>query len=153
MRVYRSILLIASTLGLFALGCHSNSKTPPEAQARPAMIEDVTWQLVELDGAPAEPVAADTRAPVFRLDASDLRISGYTGLNQFNGGYLLHGAALTFSPAAVTRRAGPEPLMRQEATFMQALSKTTSWRAAGDGGIEWLDADGKPLAKFNRAPA
>jgi hypothetical protein len=51
----------------------------------------------------------------------------------------------------MTLRAGPEPLMRQEDAFAQAMINTRSWRAAGDNRIELLDAAGKPLASFKKA--
>ena len=50
----------------------------------------------------------------------------------------------------MTRKAGPEPLMRQEATFSSALSNTAAWRFHGGNTIDLLDAGGTPLARFTR---
>ena len=114
-------------------------------------IEDVTWQLDHVAGKPAELVPADARAPHFRLSASDKRAVGYSGINQFNGGYQLDGQSLKFGPMAMTRRAGPEPLMNQESAFTKALGNTASWRAAGEDRIELLDSAQTVLAGFRRA--
>jgi heat shock protein HslJ len=115
-------------------------------------IENTTWQLTEIGGKPAEPVAADDRAAQFRLDPAEKRASGYSSVNQFSGGYELKGNSLKFGMLAMTRRAGPEPLMRQEYAFTRALEQTRSWRAAGDG-IELLDSAGNIQARFSPSPA
>jgi heat shock protein HslJ len=114
-------------------------------------IEDITWQLVDVGGNEAVPAPAEDRAAYLRLNAKDKRATGYSGVNQFNGSYELNRKSLTFGPAAMTRRAGPEPLMKQEDAFTQAMINTSSWRAAGDDRIELLDAAGKPLASFKKA--
>ena len=98
------------------------------------------WQLVELGGQPAEPVPEDGRAAKFRLNDADRRVTGYGGVNQLTGPYELNGKALKFGQLAMTRRAGPEPLMRQESALTRAMSQTASWRAAGPDEIELLDA-------------
>ena len=156
------IILTVLTLAAMALSCQPKSKDvdaqPPDAkpelnvEAKPAPIEDTTWRLAEVGGRPAETVPADARAAHLRLNASDHRASGYTGVNSFNGTYTLTGQTLRFGPMAMTRRAGPEPLNRQEAAFGRALTDTASWRAAGER-LELLDASGKPLATLTRSPA
>ena len=148
------MVLILLALAGVSLGCQSNK--PREggstAQAKMMTIEDVTWQLVEVGGKPAEAVPADGRAANFRLNLADKRVSGYSGINQFNGGYELSGQSLKFGPLAMTRRAGPEPLMKQESAFTEAMTNTASWRAAGDNNIQLLDSGGKALATFTRRP-
>ena len=123
--------------------------TPPQAAVA---IEDITLRLEQIAGRPVEPVPADARAPHIRLSSSDHRVTGFSGVNSMNGTYTLAGPSLRFGPIAMTRRAGPEPLNRQEAAFTRALSDTAAWRAARDR-IELLDAAGQPLATFTRAPA
>ena len=112
------------------------------------LIENITWQLTEVGGAPAASVPADAQAAHFKLDSGQKRAIGYGGVNQFSGAYDLNGAALKFGPAAMTRRAGPEPLMKQEHAFAEAMGKTAAWRAIDERSIELLDAAGKGLAKF-----
>jgi heat shock protein HslJ len=152
----RRCLTIPILLALiaFSLDCQSNKSRDDEssAQAKPASIEDTTWQLIEIGGKSAEPAPADARAANFRLNSSDKHVSGYSGVNQFKGGYQLDGYSLKFSPLAMTRRAGPEPLMKQESAFTEALTNAASWRVAGDNNIQLLDSTGKSLAKFRRGP-
>ena len=149
MRIDVSILMTAFALATVGLGCQSNSRNAA-APIGPAAV-GITWRWVEVGGQPAEPVPADARAANFRLDAADKRVSGYSGLNQFNGPYELSGTALKVGMLAMTRRAGPEPLMRQESALTRAMEQTASWRSAGQDEIELLDAASKPLARFKRA--
>jgi heat shock protein HslJ len=147
---------VALSLSLvFALGCQSTSPTDDattrEAPTMATMaIENITWHLAEVGGKPAEPVPQDARAPHIRLSDSDKRVSGYSSVNQFSGGYELSGQSLKFGMLAMTRRAGPPPLMAQETAFTAALEKTTAWRAAADG-IELLDSAGQVLARLKPA--
>ena len=72
--------------GMAIAGCHQNSSqtSEPTPQAQPMVLENVTWQLVDIGGKPAVPVPMDEKAATFRLDSNERRISGYTGINQFN---------------------------------------------------------------------
>ena len=126
------------------LGCRSDP--PTKKSAMPPSIENVTWQLVEVGGKPAEPAPADEHAAHVRLDATSKRASGYSGVNAFQGSYQLAGTSLKFGPMAMTRRAGPEPLMQQESAFTRALTDTAAWRSAGDDQIELLDDASRRLA-------
>ena len=143
-----SISLIAVALLVGGLSCSSESR--PACASNPLPIENFTWQLTEIDGLPVVPAPADAPVASFRLDSSDKHVTGSTGLNNFNGGYELNGKALTFGPQAMTRMAGPQPLMRQEAAFTSALTDTASWRYFGDNTIDLLNAGDVPLARFTR---
>ena len=110
-------------------------------------LEDTTWMLVDVQGAPAHRSPDDARAPSFRL-SPDMRVSGYSGVNQFSGGYERQGQMLKFGNLAMTRRAASPELMQQESEFTGALARTAAWRAQGEDRIELLDADGKRLALF-----
>jgi heat shock protein HslJ len=166
MPTHVSMLLIVGILVVGSLGCRSRSRdddriaradgaatrsdgaATPETE--PVTPEDVEWRLAELQGKPVEPVPQGGRPPQLRLSSDGKRVSGYTGVNPFNGAYGLKDRSLRFTPLATTRRAGPPQLMQQESVLRQALGRTASWRPAGDG-IELLDSAGKPLAKFTRA--
>ena len=112
-------------------------------------IEEIDWRLIDLRGSPVEAAPAGTRAPFFHLTSEGKRISGYTGVNDFNGSYQLSGNTLRFSPLAMTRRAALPPLMRLEDSFVDALHETHGWRRNGQD-IELLDVAGQPLARFTR---
>jgi heat shock protein HslJ len=130
----------------------------------PLPVENFTWQLAEIDGVPVVPADPNAPAASLRFDPADKHVTGNTGLNDFNGSYELSGNGyegrgseyqltsntLRFGPAAMTRKAGPEPLMWQDAAFSSVLGKTASWRFYGINAIDLLDAGGNPLARFTR---
>ncbi|HEY7087978.1 MAG TPA: META domain-containing protein [Tepidisphaeraceae bacterium] len=141
--------------GIFVLaiaiaGCHQTSSqiSEPTPQSQPMVLENITWQLVDIGGKPAVPVPMEGKPVTFRLDSNEKRISGYTGVNQFNGPYQLDGQSLSFGVMAMTRAMGVPPFDKQEDALTQALHNTKSWRPAGVDTIELLDSAGKPLAKF-----
>ena len=144
-------LLLASGLLFVAAGCQTATEEETGTTSGPLMIENTTWQLSQVFGKPAEPVPADAKAAHFRLNGADKRVSGFTGINQFGGSYELRGSLLKFGPLAMTRKAGPTPLMQQEASFAQALHDTSTWRVADANSIELLDSSEKVLAKLARA--
>lgn len=142
-----SLMALGAMVLTWGLGCQGDvAGGPPKAGA--ASIEDMTWQLDEVGGKRAQPVPADGKAAHLVLGSGEKRVSGYGGVNQFNGTYELNGQLLRFGPTAMTRRAGPEPLMTQEFNLTQALTNTRSWRSAGVKRIELLDASGAVVAKF-----
>src|SRR5687768_17526168 len=98
MRVHVSILMTAFSLVTVGPGCQSSSNTV----AAPKAVDGVIWQLVEVAGQPAEPVAAGERAANFRLSAPDGRVTGYGGVNQLTGPYELNGKHLKFAMLALT---------------------------------------------------
>ena len=144
-------VLALAMLILTSVGCKSGSAQADAgtSEGNPMRIVDVNWQLKDVEGNPTEPVPADARAPYLRLNSADKHVNGYSGVNQFNGGYELTSESLRFGPMAMTRRAGPEALNRQESAFAKALSETRSWRVSGDS-LEIPDLDGKPVATFTR---
>lgn len=139
---------VTMVLLVMMIGCQGDGVVPLPGEG-PKSIEDVTWQLDEVAGKKAQPVPADGRAAHFVLGSADKRVSGYGGVNQFSGTYELDGKLLRFGPTAMTRRAGPEPLMTQEFNLTQAMTNTRSWRAAGLRRIELIDASGAALARFS----
>jgi heat shock protein HslJ len=144
----RITLSFVVTLLVCGVGCSSESN--PWCKQAPLPVENYRWQLQGIEGDPTHPATADAQAPFFQLDSTDKHVTGDTGLNQFNGSYEMSGRALKFGPAAMTRQAGPEPLMRQEAAFSTVLTSTAAWRPFGDNAIDLLDAGGFPLARFTR---
>ena len=142
-----AVTLVALVAGVGCQGKPSGDGSTSR-EAKLMSIENMTWQLVEVGGKPAEVVPADAQAAHFRLSSEEKRATGYSGVNQFNGAYELSGQALRFKPLAMTRRAGPAPLMQQESAFGEALENAESWRAVDDKNIELLDAKGTALAKF-----
>jgi heat shock protein HslJ len=110
-------------------------------------IRDVQWRITEVRGSPVQP--AD-QPIALTLATADDRVTGYTGVNRFGGGYELEGESLSFGALVMTRRAGPQPLMDQETAITQALEAVRAWRPAPGGGVELLDEQGTVMMKLSR---
>src|SRR5678815_2816129 len=74
-------------------------------------LTGTVWQVVELDGKPVD----TPQWPTLQLETADHGVSGYGGVNRFNGTWKLDGDALSFSQVNATRMAGPENSMQTEA--------------------------------------
>ncbi|MFO1539083.1 MAG: META domain-containing protein [Chloroflexota bacterium] len=100
---------------------------PAAAQdADPALLVDVSWPLVALDGA-AVPAAAAIDA-TFAADGS---LSGSAGCNRFMGSYTLDGATIAIAPLATTRMACDPDTMAREAAFLDLLQAASTWTTDG----------------------
>jgi heat shock protein HslJ len=128
-----------------AFGCASHDSAP---EAPAVSLEGTDWKPLELNGKALQPMPTGDQGAHLWFDASEKRMSGYTGINQINGPYELHGLSLRFGPLVMTRKAGPGPLMQQESALAQALARTAGWRPAGKGAIELVDAGGQALLKL-----
>ena len=88
------------------------------------------WTLVELGGAPVE-VGPDEHPLQLVLDLEEAHVSGSGGVNRIMGTFALNESELRFGPLATTMMAGPEPAMRRERTFLDALGRVTSYSLDG----------------------
>jgi len=122
----------------------------------PTTLEDVDWLLDEVGGLRAEtvfgPDGAVDRFPSVRFDGREGVVTGHTGCNAMHGGFLRAGAFVEVGPLGVTRRACPPPLARLESAFLEALAGTRTYEIR-DGGLRWMDANGRLLATFRAAAA
>ena len=103
------------------------------------------WQLVAVNGT-AVPTGTG-RQPHIEFDPEKKRVTGYSGMNIFSGGYSATDSRLRMSQMASTRRAGPPDLMKLETTYLKALSATRTYRISGDA-LELLDLKGQVVARF-----
>ena len=112
-------------------------------------IESTEWKLVQVG---EEMVVGDAPQgePTLTLDPEGNRASGTGGCNGFTGGYQLDGDKIEFSPIASTRRMCPEGMDTEDA-FFYALSEARSF-AVVDSHLEFYDADGERLARFEPPP-
>jgi heat shock protein HslJ len=94
-------------------------------------LEGTHWKLVELGGNIPAGKAGEGDAYVV-LNSDGQKLSGSSGCNRLVGGYKLQQRRLHFTPIALTRMACPEPLMKQEQAFVEALNATTSYLIVGD---------------------
>ena len=85
--------------------------------------------------------------------SADGRVAGYAGCNRYTGSFEQDGKALSFGPAAATRRMciEPEGVMEQEQQFLKALETVATARQEADR-LEMRTADGALAVTLNRAP-
>ena len=112
-------------------------------------IEGPTWRLTALgDHSPG--VAGTQMRPVTaRFEGG--RISGFSGCNQYMGGYTLNRDSVVIGPLAGSMMACPEPQMALEKAVMGALTGTLGYTITGDR-LTLTPASGVPLA-FQSEPA
>jgi uncharacterized lipoprotein YbaY/heat shock protein HslJ len=110
-----------------------------------AALENTYWKLTRLGSQPAE-LGAGGRDVFLTLVPEGRRIRGFSGCNQFLGGYQLDGQRLTFRQMARTQMACVEG-MEQEDTFLKALEATASWEIRGEH-LELYNAQGVMLLRF-----
>jgi heat shock protein HslJ len=139
------LALIVLTLTFITAGCQKkgsccDNSPKTEMNATPqASLLDTHWELSVLRGA-ASVATEPGRMAFLTLSSKDNRAGGMASVNRFGGKYTLDGSKLTFSQIASTRMAGPEPLMKQEHAFEQALQATNAWRLTGNT-LELLEGD------------
>lgn len=69
-------------------------------------------------------------------------VSGNAGCNTFRGAYVVDGRSVKIGPLATTRKACPEPLMKQEREFLAALESAVEWAVEGEA-LDMHRADGE----------
>ena len=107
---------------------------------------------VEVDGQAVPAEFPGGRAPFVLLDRDKAQVNGYSGVNNFFGGFEASGTSLSFDRLASTRRAGPPAAMAVESAFFKALGATVSYQITGKT-LELLDASGAGVARFAASAA
>ena len=79
-------------------------------------------------GTQQTPVGAGGRYLTMHFDAATSRVSGFSGCNQYNAPYTLHGDSLTFGPAVSTQMACIGNADSAERAFLGALPAITTWQ-------------------------
>jgi heat shock protein HslJ len=137
-------LALAAAMVLGLAGCAGTESGP--GSGRPVPLEKTYWKVVDVEGI-SEPPGAGQRDAHLVFDAEKKRVTGYSGVNSFFGGYDTSGGGLRMSHMASTRRAGSPELMHLESAFLKALSATRSYRITGDR-LELRDSNERVLARF-----
>lgn len=145
---------VAGAIGvMWAAGCAGGGDEvqPGGSDAKPAPtpgagvgLEDTVWRLKQVQGSP---VIAGENGASLQLMSGSRRAAGRGSVNRYSAGYTLEGQSLAFTPAIMTKMAGPPELMTQEDRFMNALTATRSFRISGET-LELLGAGGEVLATF-----
>ena len=133
--------------GRFLSGC---CRVPARnaAAVAPVPLEGTAWQLEEIGG--PKPVSAQGLARPVTLRFESGRLSGYSGCNNFSGGYRIEDGRLAVGPVASTQMACPEPGASIERAFHQALAGTLQYSIDGDA-LTLASASGATL-RFGRQP-
>jgi heat shock protein HslJ len=132
--------------GRFLAGC---CRVPAHApRATTATLEGVSWRLDSLTGKDPAVLAALPRQATARFAAG--RVTGFSGCNNFTGGYTLDGDRLKLGPLAGTMMACPDPEMAIETAFRAVLMGTV--RHAVTGGRLSLTAESGAVLGFAPAP-
>lgn len=123
-----------------------------------------SWELSEitpaaLTGASDEvreaisSLSPDERAIVTLELGPDGRASGFSGCNQYTGGYETDGrSSIEFREIAVTMRACDGPDMAIESAYLEAMNSVVGMKSARSE-LGLLDADGSILLLFSRTEA
>ena len=136
-------LMLAGAIALGLAGCAEMESAPASAEA--GHLAKTYWRLVAVNGTTVSPGTG--RQPHIEFDPEKKRVTGYSGVNIFSGGYNATESQLRMSKMASTRRAGPPELMKLETTYLKALSATRSYRISGHE-LELINYDGQVVARF-----
>lgn len=130
--------------------------TATQAPTRTVQITGVTTATVPLEGTAWKLTALTdgkgATAPLAGAEITALfqggRVTGSAGCNNYTAPYKLTATSLTITAsAATTRKACPQPTMRQESAYLSALAKTAAYQIEGDK-LELRNAAGALLASF-----
>jgi heat shock protein HslJ len=118
--------------------------------AASATLENTHWKLVEAAGEPVV-TPADRAEAFFRLDPLGNQVQGFSGCNQFGGGYKVEGRTLRFTQVRMTMMACTDTRNPEQA-FTKAINTAATYKISGNQ-LELLDGSGAALARFEaRAP-
>lgn len=101
------------------------------------------WEITLLDDA----VPLSGSRITLRFFPEDGRVAGGASCNRYNAAFELTGENLSFSQAASTMMACPEPLMTQESDFHRVLSGINAFDVDGAGMLELIGSEGRLFAR------
>ncbi len=147
---------------LFSAGCLSTSPgtdgdalngTDPKTDRAP-LLNGTEWILKSYDNGTYGMVPVIEDSGITLKFDEDSRIAGSAGINSYFASYETDGESLSFGLIRSTMMAGSGPLMIQETTYLQLLSKTASFSMDGEE-LTLFDSEGKVLLVFEKvlAPA
>ena len=123
----------------------TDSSTSNGGDMRPDIsVTDVNfsgaWSIEDVGGMGI----VDSSAPQI-VFAKDGTVTGRTGCNSFRGQFTSEAGGLRFSPLAMTRKACPPSLMRQESRIADIMKAEVTVQIAEDGAMELTSEDGVAL--------
>lgn len=116
-----------------------------------ADLNGTSWKLLELSE--GQPAPSD---PPVTISFGDVRISGSGGCNTYSSSFNLgkdNPFIMTNGPVVATRKACPDPILKQETAFFTALERVSQWAYVyGRLALYYKDDSGK-LNRLLFAPA
>ena len=143
----RTISLAGALTILCGLAACANPMPERVESAAGAPLVNTQWRLTQLGEQLVEnPDAA--RAVGLKLEAQNLRLTGFGGCNRMFGGYSLDGDQLKFSEVGATKMACLDGArMRLEQDYFDMLSRVSRWKITGSS-LALLDSAGTTLGSF-----
>lgn len=113
-------------LPLLTIACN---RKQAEATMKPnAPFENTRWKITSIAGVAQLPA---TEKEMF-IRFAESRFSAFAGCNNMMGGYTVQGNTLKITGPASTMMACPEPFMKSEQKFGEALGKVDNFKITGD---------------------
>ena len=116
--------------------------------AKPATLEDVSWQAIGINNGRGGVVSAENTHLATAVFAYG-KISGNAGCNDFTAAYEIEGDQITIGRAMTTRKhcAEPHGIMEQERQYLQALARVHTYTLKPNR-LELRDENGSLQVSF-----
>lgn len=131
------VFVMLFILGLAMAGCSASG----------AELGGTTWTLTHLNGQTT--LDGITAGLAFGEEGA---LKGNTGCNTFTSTYETNRDEISFTPAAMTLMACPQPQMDQESAFMEVLANVKTYNVQGTV-LNFIDAEKNTIASFRKVEA
>jgi heat shock protein HslJ len=137
-----TVLVLLAT-AIIGAGCSSSGGTGGK-------LEGVRWVLKSYDSKGVTKNAPGDTSIDALFEGG--KVSGFSGVNTYQGSYKLSGSSLSVSQLASTMMAGPQDLMDTEQAYLAALQQTSSY-TADPSGLTLFDRGGKKILEYAKGKA
>jgi heat shock protein HslJ len=98
----------------------------------PVTLAGTTWSATGINNGKEAVTSLVADTTVTAEFSEDGTLSGNAGCNTYNGTYEVSGTSLTIGPLATTKKACKPDVNEQEANYLAALSRVTTYTIRGD---------------------
>ena len=111
-------------------------------EASPLTLVGMEWGAIAINNQSGGVVSLVIGTTVGATFGEDGQLAGFGGCNRVFGPYEVDGVSIRIGPLASGRMSCPEPegVMEQEAAYLAALERATTWTIR-DGRLQLRDAD------------
>ncbi|KGJ90030.1 META domain-containing protein [Colwellia psychrerythraea] len=131
-------LLLLLTVSTILSACNSSPSLPPPERLAGS------WMVSAIQD---KPVIANSKAKL--VFSEENKLSGSASCNNISTSYSSHNSTLKIAPIATTRKMCAPALMKQEAIFLQSLSKVKRFQV-NNGELSMFDQQGMLQLKAKR---